>query len=84
MYVVDDETFQQGRSVLCALAKELAGQDASGSRRPVDVRELIRRSADVGLAEGGEALYLQSIADNLERTFPIEELFTRKRRAVRG
>jgi hypothetical protein len=84
MYVVEDETFQRARSVVSSLASELTGQEESGVKRPVDLRELIRRSADVHLPEGGEAEYLHSIAEKLQRTFPIEELFPRKRRTGDG
>jgi len=83
MYAVEDETFRQARSVLSALATELTEQSVSGLRRPVDLQELVRRSAPVEVSEGGETEYLSSIAASLERTFPVEELFPRKRR-VRG
>jgi hypothetical protein len=84
MYVVEDETFQRARAVLSALARELNGQKEAGIRRPADLHELVRRSTDVDLPEDGEADYLHAIADKLERTFPIEELFPRKRRAGNG
>ncbi len=80
MYVVEDETFRQARSILSALAKELSGQEESRPSAPVDLRELVRRSAELDLPEGGEAAYLSSVAGSLERLFPIEELFPRKRR----
>jgi hypothetical protein len=83
MYTVEDETFQRARSVLSALANELTGQRESGIRRPVDLREMVRRSAPVDLPEDGEADYLSSIAGSLERTYPIAELFPRRRRADR-
>jgi hypothetical protein len=81
MYAVEDETFREARSVLSAVAKELAEQSVSGLRRPVDLHELVRRSAPVEIPEGGESEYLSSIAASFERTFPVEELFPRKRRA---
>lgn len=81
MYVVEDETFRQARSILSSLAKELTDEEESGSRHPIDLQELIRRSAEVDLPAGGEAEYLSSVAGSLERMFPIEELFPRKRRA---
>ena len=80
MYVVDDETFLRARPILAALAREMTEQSESGVRRPVDLRELVRRSAPADLPDDGEAAYVRSIADRLERTFPIEELFPRKRR----
>jgi hypothetical protein len=83
MYAVDDATFQAARSILVALASELAGQQESGSRRPVDAQALVRSAAGVDLPEGGEAAYLGAIADGLQRMFPIEELFPRKRRTPR-
>jgi len=82
MYAVEDGTFHRARSILSVVAKELAGQEASGSRRPVDLRKLIRRSASVELPEAGEAAYVSTIAADLARLFPIEELFPRKRRAT--
>jgi hypothetical protein len=84
MYVVEDETFRQARSILSALAEELTGGAESGSRQPIDLQELIRRSAEVDLPAGGEAAYLASVARSLERLFPIEELFPRKRRPRDG
>jgi hypothetical protein len=84
MYTVEDETFQQARAVVSALARELAAQQASRSRLPVDLRDLVRRSAPSDLAPGGEVAYLQAIADKLEKSFPISELFPRRRRAGRS
>ncbi len=81
MYSVEDETFQRARSILSSLARELAGQQESGIQRPVDLQDLVRRSAKVDLPEGGEADYLNSVAETLERMYPIDELFPRKRRA---
>jgi hypothetical protein len=81
MYVVEDETFRQARAIISALARELAEQEASRFGRPVDLRKLIRHSASAELPVGGEAEYLSAIADKLEKTFPIEEMFPRKRRA---
>ena len=81
MYIVEDETFRQARSILAALAKELTDRDESGSDSPIDVTELIRRSAEADLPAGGEAAYVSSVSAALERLFPIEELFPRKRRA---
>ncbi len=83
MYVVEDETFRRARSVISALARELNGQHDSGVRRPVDLQELVRQSAG-DLPDDGEANFLSSIADDLARLFPIEELFPRKRRAGSG
>jgi len=81
MYVVEDETFRQARAILSALAKELTAREESGSGFPLDLRALIRRSAGVDLPAGGEAAYVSSVSAALERLFPIEELFPRKRRA---
>lgn len=81
MYTVDDETFLRARMILSALARELAGQQESGVTRPVDIGELVKRSARIDLPSDGEADYLSSIVDRLERSFPISELFPRKRRA---
>jgi hypothetical protein len=80
MYTVEDEIFQQARSVLVVLAHELDAQQAAGSRRPVDLHDLVRRSADAALPADGEAAYLRAVADQLQRCFPISELFPRKRR----
>lgn len=84
MYTVEDETFQQARAVLSSLAGELTAQQASGSRHVVDLHDLVRRSAPGDLAPGGEADYLRAIADKLEKSFPISELFPRRRRAGRS
>ena len=81
MYTVEDETFIKARAILSALARELDAQHAPGSRHPVDLHELIRRAAPAGLTPGGEADYAHEIADRLEKSFPIAELFPRKRRA---
>ena len=81
MYVVEDETFRQARAILSALAKELTAREDSGSGSPIDLLALIRRSAGVDLPAGGEAVYLSSVSAALERLFPIEELFPRKRSA---
>ena len=81
MYIVEDETFRQARSILSALAKGLTEGEDSESGSPIDVHALIRRSAEADLPAGGEAAYVSSVAETLERLFPIEELFPRKRRA---
>ena len=81
MYVVEDETFRQARSILAALAKELTAREESGSDSPIDLTELIRRSAEADLPADGEAAYVAAVARSLERLFPIEEMFPRKRRA---
>ena len=81
MYVVEDKTFNRARSVVTAISRELSGQAASGSRLPVDLQELVRRSADADVPENGEADYLASLATDLARLFPLDELFPRKRRA---
>jgi hypothetical protein len=83
MYTVEDETFVEARAIVSALAGELAAQRASGSRHPVDLHDLVRRSTD-HLPEGGETAYLVAIADRLEKSFPISELFPRRRRADRS
>ena len=80
MYAVEDETFRQARSILSALAKELTDREDSGSDSPIDLTELIRRSAEADLPAGGEAAYVAAVARSLERLFPIEELFPRRRR----
>lgn len=80
MYLVEDETFRQARSILSVLAKELTDREKFGSAVPIDLPALIRRSAGVDLPAGGEAAYLSSVAETLERLFPIEELFPRRRR----
>jgi len=81
MYIVEDETFRQARSILSALAKGLTEGEDSESDSPIDLTELIQRSAGVDLPAGGEAAYVSSVSAALERLFPIEELFPRKRRA---
>ena len=81
MYVVEDETFRKARSILSAVAGELTHQSDSGARRPVDLHEMVRRAANLEIPEGGEKDYVSAIAASLERTFPVEELFPRKRRA---
>ena len=81
MYIVEDETFRQARSILSALAKGLTEGEDSESGSPIDVHALIRRSAEADLPAGGEAAYVSSVAETLERLFPMEELFPRKRRA---
>jgi hypothetical protein len=80
MYTVEDETFQQARAIVSAVAAELSGQHGLGPAHAVDLRELIRL-ADPSVAMGGETEYVRTIADRLEKSFPIEELFPRKRRA---
>jgi hypothetical protein len=80
MYTVEDETFVQARAILSSVARELGAQQASGSRHPVDLHALIRRAAAVNLNPGGEARYLHAIAERLEKSFPIEELFPRRLR----
>lgn len=80
MYTVEDETFRRARAIISALSKELSSQRESGSPHPVDLQELVRRTATAGLQEGGEADYLSAIADRLEKSFPIEELFPRRRK----
>ena len=84
MYAVDDETFLRARAILSALAAELLAQQTSGAQRPVDAHALIHRSTGETIPEGAEQAYLAAIADRLERIFPIEELFPRKRRSGRG
>lgn len=81
MYIVEDETFERARSILSCLASELTGQQDSRIQPPVDLQGLIRRSTDVDLPENGEAAYVNSIADRLQRSYPIEQLFPRKRRS---
>lgn len=79
MYTVEDETFRQARAIVSEIAAELSSQRESGSRRAVDLGALIRSAAPT-VPVGGEAEYLRAIADRLEKSFPIEELFPRKRR----
>jgi len=81
MYAVEDETFKRARDIVAALAEELTTQEDSGFPRPVDLHELIRRSADVTLPEGGEAGYVSAVAADLKRLFSIEEMFPQKPRA---
>lgn len=81
MYAVEDETFKRARSVVTAISRELSGQAAAGSRTPVDLQGLVRRSADADVPENGEADYLASLATDLARLFAVEEMFPHKRRA---
>jgi hypothetical protein len=81
MYAVEDETFQRARSILSSLAEELTSQEEAGSRRPVDLHQLVRQSASGELPVGSEAGYLADLAGQLQRLFSIEEMFPRKRRA---
>jgi len=81
MYAVEDATFKQARDIVTALAKELMAQQHSSSRRPVDLHELVRRSAHIEVPEGGEAAYISSVAADLGRLFSIEEMFPRTRRS---
>jgi hypothetical protein len=74
MYVVEDETFEQAKSILSTLATELAEQEASRFGRPIDLRKVIRRSAGADLPIGGEAEYLSTLADKLEKSYPMEAL----------
>jgi hypothetical protein len=77
MFTVEDETFRQARAIVSAVAAGLSGQRESGSS--VDLSALIR-SAAPAVPMGGEAEYVRAIAERLEKSFPIEELFPRKRR----
>jgi hypothetical protein len=79
MYTVEDETFRQARAIVSAVAAELSGQRESGPSRAADLGALIRSAAPT-VPVGGEAEYVRAIADRLEKSFPIEELFPRKRR----
>ncbi|MBA3687571.1 MAG: hypothetical protein H0W81_01840 [Chloroflexi bacterium] len=81
MYTVEDATFEQARAILSALARELDAQLASRSQHPVDLHELIRGGAPRDVEAGVEAGYPHSIAEKLEKSFPINELFPRGRRA---
>jgi hypothetical protein len=81
MYTVEDETFVQARAILSSVARELDAQQLSGTQHAVDLHELIRGAAPADLEPGGEAGYLRSIATRLEKSFPIAELFPRRRRA---
>ena len=78
MYTVEDDLFQRARSVIASLARELTAQKTAGATHPLDLHDLVRHSTDDELPPGGE-----SIADRLARSFPIAELFPRKRRAAR-
>ena len=79
MFTLEDELMVQARSVLSALAAELRVQEAAGEMAPIHVRSLIRASAPTDVAEGEEVAYLGSIANRLERLFPIADLFPSKR-----
>jgi hypothetical protein len=81
MYTVEDETFVQARDILSSVARELDAQRLSGTRHAVDLHELIRSASPAGLEPGDEADYAHGIADRLEKSFPMAELFPRKRRA---
>jgi hypothetical protein len=74
MYLVEDETLRQARSLVSMLAKELAEQEASRFGRPVDLRKLVRHAAIGELPIGGEGEYLTAIADELEKSRPVEAL----------
>ncbi len=75
MYTVEDDLLLQARAVLSALASELRAQDVAGEMAQIHVRSLIRRSASTAVAEGEEIAHLGSIADRLERLFPIADMF---------
>jgi hypothetical protein len=77
MYTVEDETFRQARAIVSAVAAGLSDQRESGF--PVDLRALIR-SAAPAVPVGEETEYVRAIAEKLEKSFPIDELFPRKRR----
>ena len=79
MFTLEDELMLQARAVLSALAAELRAQEAAGEMAPVHVRTLIRGSAPTDVVEGEEVAYLGSIADRLERLYPIADLFPSKR-----
>ncbi len=79
MFTLEDELMLQARAVLTALAADLRAQEAASEMAPVHVRSLIRRSAPTEVDEGGEVEYLGSIADRLERLYPIADLFPSKR-----
>lgn len=83
MYAVEDATFKAARAIVAALARELSDQEGSGSRRPVDLHQLVRRSADIEVPVGGEAAYVSSVAADLGRLFSVEQMFPRKRRSDR-
>jgi hypothetical protein len=78
MYLVEDEPFQQARSIISALAKELGEQEASRFGRPVDLRKVIRHSAGADLPVGGEGEFLSAIAERLEKSYPFEALLPRE------
>jgi hypothetical protein len=80
MYTIEDETFRRARAIVSALSRELTSQGAAGSSHPVNLGELVRSAAD-SVQPGAEAEYVRAIADRLEKSFPVEELFPRKRRA---
>ena len=79
MFTLEDDLLLQARAVLAALATELRTQEAAGEMAPVHVRALIRGSAPEKVGEGEEVAYLGSIADQLERLYPIADLFPSKR-----
>ena len=79
MFTLEDELMLQARAVLTALAAELRAQEVAGEMAPVHVRSLIRGSAPTDVAEGEEVAYLGSIAERLERLYPIADLFPSKR-----
>ena len=79
MFTVEDETFRQARAIVSMIAAELVNQRESGSSRPVDLGALIRSAAPTVLV-GSESEYVRGIAERLQKSFPIEELFPRKRR----
>jgi hypothetical protein len=74
MYLVEDDTLRQARSLVSMLAKELAEQEASRFGRPIDLRKLVRHAAIGELPVGGEGEYLTAIADELEKSLPVEGL----------
>jgi hypothetical protein len=78
MYLVEDETFRQARSLVSMLAKELAEQEASRFGRPIDLRKVVRHAALGELPVGGEGKYLAAIADELEKSLPVEALIPPK------
>jgi hypothetical protein len=80
MYTVEDDLFQRARSVIASLARELTAQKTAGATHLLDLHALVRRSTNDELPAGGEADYLQSIAEGLARSFPISELFPRRHR----
>ena len=80
MYPVEDETFRQARAIVSALAAELSGSRESRSGHPADLRELVRSAAPT-VPAGAEVAFVSALAERLAKTFPVEELFPRKRRA---